>query len=311
MNQFDNAFKILITSFSETFAEWLLGSPPQNVQPLSVELPGAAVRSDLVFDVLQADGTPVLLHIELQGGGSHDPMRWRMLEYVTRLVRREFRDDAPGSLPQLQSVVIYIGAGVGAQDTGQYEVLGADRLPSLSWRYRPIRLWEMEAGELMALDEPPFLALIGQTQLREPEREVGEAITRIRQVEDEVQRGRLLAALSSLITNEEAMKMVEELLDPLDEYLLELPAQQRILRKGREEGRMEGREEGILEGLREAIEEVIVERFDPSVREYRQVSRQLEDLTSEQALQRVLIASIQAEDMVVFSSRLADELPAE
>ncbi len=221
----------------------------------------------------------------------------------------------PGSLPQLKSVVIYIGAGVGARDTGQYEVPGVDGLPSLSWRYRPIRLWEMEAEELLALEEPAFLALIGQTQLHEPEQEVEEAVARIQQIEDDVQRGRLLAALASLLTSEEAMQMAERLLDPLDEYLLKLPAQQRILRMGREEGREEGREqgreEGVLEGLREAIEEIIVQRFDPSAREYRQVSRRLKDLASEELLQRVLIAAVQAEDMAAFTSRLADELAAE
>lgn len=83
------------------------------------------------------------------------------------------------------------------------------------------------------MEEPAFLALIGQTQLRDPERVVPEAMTRIQQVEDNVQRGRLLTALVSLMSSEEAIKVVEKLLDPLDEYLLELPYQQRLLQMGR------------------------------------------------------------------------------
>lgn len=98
--------------------------------------------------------------------------------------------------------------------------------------------------------------------------------------------------------------MVEKLLDPLDEYLLELPAQQRILQRGREEGREEGR----LIGLREAIREAIAVHFNPPAQEYRQISRQLERVTTEEALQQLHIAAIQAEDVAAFTARLAEGL---
>jgi len=84
MAQIDSPFKMLISTFSEAFAEWLLGSPPQQVRPLNVELPASAMVSDLVFEVVQANGEIVLLHIELQGHGSRQPMPWRMLDYMTR-----------------------------------------------------------------------------------------------------------------------------------------------------------------------------------------------------------------------------------
>jgi flagellar biosynthesis/type III secretory pathway protein FliH len=330
----------------------VLGSRPRHVQPLNVELPAAPASGDLIFDVTQADGTPLLLHYELQGGGSHERMPWRMLNYDSRLVIREWGDRTPISLPQLLSVVFYLGVGRGATDTGEYVIIGPDGKPSLYWRYRPIRLWQMEAAELLTLDQPAFLALIGLTRVREPEREMREAVKRIQQeVEDEEQSGQLLAVLVSLLTDQEAIKVIEKVLDPLDQYLLELPAQQRILRmgreeglsegiikgreeglakglakgreegrqeglaKGREEGRQEGREEGQEEGklmgLRNAIQSIVVERFNPPARDYLQVSRQLEGLTSGEALQRLLIAGVEAEDMATFTAHLMEELAGE
>ncbi len=309
MADIDNPLKILITTFNEAFVGWLLGSPPRRVNPLNVELPASTTRSDLVFEVIQTDGQVVLLHIELQGRSSNEPMPWRMLDYLSRLAKRELGDRSPDSSVRLYSVVFYVGQGAGANDQGRYEILGPDGLPSLSWRYMPILLWRMEAEELIALGQPAFLALVGQTRLREPERILPQVVAEIRQVEDEAQRGRLLTLLVSLISDQEAQRMAEEMLSSLDEYMLQLPYQQRILQQGREEGLAKGKEEGILAGLREAILEAIILRFNPPASEYLQVSRQLEMLTDREALQRLLAAAIQSEDMATFVAHLTKELP--
>ena len=75
----DNPLKLLITSFADAFAQWLLGSRPRLVRPLNVDLPAAPRQSDLLFEVIQADGQVVLLHIELQGRRSDRPMPWRRI----------------------------------------------------------------------------------------------------------------------------------------------------------------------------------------------------------------------------------------
>jgi hypothetical protein len=59
-------------------------------------------------------------------------MPWRMLDYMPRLA-------SAYHLP-LESVVLYIGRGAGADDTGLYHVEGLDGTAVLSWRYRVIRL---------------------------------------------------------------------------------------------------------------------------------------------------------------------------
>ena len=343
MPPLDNPLKLLILAFSQAFAEWLLRGPVRLVRPLNVELPASTSRTDLLFEVVQADGQVVLLHIEQQGRRSQPPMPWRMLEYMTRLALRELGDQSPSQTVRLHSVVIYTGIGAGVNDPGQYELLGLDGRPCLSWRYEPVLLWQMEAETLLALGQPAFLPLVGQTRLVEPERVLPEVLTRIREVVDETERSRLLTALASLLNSEEALAMVEKMLDAADE-LLDTPYLRRIRQQAREEGLLEGvargkeegreaglaegheaglaegheaglaeglvegREVGLVEGLREAVLEAITVRFDPAASEYRRVSRQLTDLTSREQLQRLLAAAIQAEDMAAFVAQLAEEL---
>ena len=76
------------------------------------------------------------------------------------------------------------------------------------------------------------------------------------------------------------------------------------------EGREEGLEEGRLEGIRETILDTITIRFNPSAVEYRQVERQVRSLAQQEQLQQVLAAVIQAETMAVFTTRLAEIVPA-
>ena len=263
MPPLDAPLKILILAFSRAFAEWLLGRAVQQVHPLNVELPASTSRSDLLFEVIQANGQQVLLHIEQQGRRSHEPMPWRMLDYMSRLARRELGDQTPQDRVRLQSVVIYTGVGAGAADPGHYEVLDAGNKPSLSWRYKPLLLWQMEAEEVLKLDEPAFLLLVGQTRLAEPERVWPEVLNRIRRVLNEGERGRLLTALTSLMNSEEALVMVERMLDAAEESLLDTPYLRRIRRQGWEEGLLEGlvkgKEEGVAEGLVKGKEEGLTE----------------------------------------------------
>jgi hypothetical protein len=157
-------------------------------------------------------------------------MQWRMLEYMPRLARL-YRLD-------LESVVLYIGRGAGADDTGIYQVNGLDGTPVLAWRYRVLRLWQMQATDLIATRQVAPLALLGQTQIAQPEVILPAVVTRIRSVADDALRDHILAALVALLPDEEMIRMVDRLLEE-DEWLLELPMQQRILAEGRRQGEAE------------------------------------------------------------------------
>jgi predicted transposase YdaD len=235
------------------FAAWLLGTVVQTARPVQSELPGTTVAVDQVFQVTLANDRELLLHLEFQGRRSHEPMPWRMLEYMTRLANRHRLD--------LESVVLYLGRGAGADDTGLYQVNGLDGTPVLAWRYRVVRLWQMRAEDLMATGQVAPLALLGQTQIAQPEVLLPAVVTRIRRVADEALRGHILSALLALLPEEEMVSMVERLLEE-DEWLLELPYLRRIraesYAEGRREGEAEGRREGEAEGRHEGEAEVVL-----------------------------------------------------
>jgi hypothetical protein len=237
MAETDSLLKRLISTFILDFAGWLLGTAVQTARPLQSELPGSTVAVDQVFQVTLANNRALLLHFEFQGRRSHEPMQWRMLEYMPRLVRL-YRLD-------LESVVLYIGRGAGVDDTGLYQVNGLDGTPVLAWRYRVIRLWQMQAEELMAARQVAPLALLGQTQIAQPEVILPVVVTRMRNVADVTLRGHLLTAFLALLPDEEMISMVERLLEE-DEWLLELP----YLRRIRAEERRQGEVEVLLRQLR-------------------------------------------------------------
>ncbi len=188
-----------------------------------------------------ANDRELLLHLEFQGRRSHEPMPWRMLEYMPHLARL-YRLD-------LESVVMYVGRGAGVDDTGIYQVHGLDGTPVLAWRYRVIRLWQMQAETLMAARQIAPLALLGQTQIAQPEVILPAVVTRMRRVADATLRGHLLTAFLALLPDEEMISMVERLLEE-DEWLLELPYLRRIRAEGHAEGRREGEAEVLLRQLR-------------------------------------------------------------
>jgi len=230
MAETDSLLKRLVSTFLLDFASWLLGPAVQTARPLQSELPGTTVAVDQVFQVTLANGRELLLHLEFQGRRSHEPMQWRMLEYMQRLAHIHRLD--------LESVVMYIGRGAGADDTGLYQVNGFDGTPVLAWRYRVVRLWQMRAEDLIAARQVAPLALLGQTQLAQPEVILPAVVARMRRVADAALRDHLLAALVALLPEEEMIRMVDRLLEE-DEWLLELPFQQRILAEGRRQGETE------------------------------------------------------------------------
>jgi predicted transposase YdaD len=241
MAETDSLLKRLISTFILDFATWLLGTAVQTARPLQSELPGTTVAVDQVFQVTLANDRELLLHLEFQGRRSHGPMQRRMLEYMSRLAHIHRLD--------LESMVLYIGRGAGADDTGIYQVNGLDGTPVLTWHYRVIRLWQMPAEELIAAGRVAPLALLGQTQIGQPEVILPTVVTRLRNVADVALRGHLLTALLALLPEEEMVTMVERLLEQ-DEWLLELPYLRRIRAEGHAEGRREGEAEVLLRQLR-------------------------------------------------------------
>ena len=298
----DSPLKQLFSAFITDFAAWLLQADVRDAHPLNIELPAEMLAADQVFHVTLADERTLVLHIEFQGRTSHQPMEWRMLEYMTRLAYTHRLN--------LRSVAIYVGRGAGAGDTGHYQGNGPDGMSTLTWQYGVIRLWQMRAEELLAVGRPALLALVGQTQIETPETVLPEVVARMHSVPDTEMRGRLLAALTALIPEEEMIAMVERLIDR-EELLLDTPFLRRIRAEARAEGRAEGRAEARAEGAlatrRRSILDVLVVRFDPRASVYQQIERQLETITDEAQLTQLLATVIRVESVADFQAALGSE----
>jgi len=129
-------------------------------------------------------------------------------------------------------------------------------------------------------------------------------VATIRQRPDEGERIRLLAALTSLMRDEEVLKMVEKLVEAIErDLMLDTP----FLRRIREEGWTEGLDEGRTEGLaamRQSVLDVLAERFDPPATRYRRIEAQLETTTDLEQLRALLQVAIRATDVADFEQAL-------
>jgi predicted transposase YdaD len=227
-------------------------------------------------------------------------MEWRMMDYMTRLAYTYHLE--------VWSVVIYVGRGAGAEDTGRHQLNGPDGMPALLWHYRVIRLWQMDAEELLALGHPALLALVGQTRIVTPATILPDVVTRIQQLPDAELRRRALAAFVALLPDEEMVAMVERLIDHED-LLLDTPFLRRLREEARAEGQAQGLEEGMLVARRRSILDVLVVRFDPPGSVYRQLEQHLETITEESRLVDLLTMAIRAHSMAAFQAALEQTHP--
>jgi predicted transposase YdaD len=281
VNKKDHPLKQLVALFILDFAAWLLHTEVVHAEPRTVELlpSSEAIRADQVFLVTLADGRRVVLHIEFQSRSSHKPMHLRLLDYMVRLVL-----DYPGMA--MYHVVIYVGRGAGQGDDGVYEVLQPDGAATLSWRYQVVRLWEMDAEELVAMGRLALMPLVGQMRIREPERVVPQVVNQMKAVKDEEMKHHLFGALTALMDDVEVLNMIERMIED-DELLLDTPFIQRI----REEGREEGREENLRRNTLDAV----VVRLRPAEDVVQQIEAALARVDGEERLHDLFMLALQAE----------------
>jgi hypothetical protein len=289
MAKTDHPLKQLVTLGITDFAAWLLGVEVAAAAPQTSELPpaAAAIRPDQVFLITLVDGRTVLLHIEFQGRASHRPMPFRVLEYTTRLTET-YRD-----IP-IASVVFYVGHGAGRADPGSYQTLRPDGTIALAWQYQVIRLWELNADDLVATGRPALLALIGQTRIPDPARTLPAVIAALKAVPDREAQHRLVNTFVALVTDEELLVMIEKLIED-DELLIDTAFQQRV---------RQAREEGAVSALRHTIVDALRVRFAPPDAVLQQVAEALAALRDEAVLHTLFLAALQADSLAAFQAQL-------
>jgi predicted transposase YdaD len=202
-------------------------------------------------------------------------------------------------------VVFYVGQGAGRHDTGEHQLFAPDGSVRLAWRYQVIRLWEMEAEQLLALGRPALLALVGQTRIARPDVILPQVIETFKTVTDREQQYRLLSAFVALISDEEVLTMVEKLMED-EELLIDTPFLRR-LRKNYEEGLEKGREEGALQMLRRTILDTLQVRFSPPADQMEALTRALDQVGEEPPLRVLFRAALQAEHLAAFQTALEEQ----
>jgi len=158
----------------------------------------------------------------------------------------------------------------------------------------PIWLWQISGEEILRTGRPALFPLISLTRADDLPRILPEVVATLRQQVDEELRTRLFNGLLSLASDEEVLRMMENLLSN-EEYDFETPYLRRWrekgLTEGRAQGRAEGRAEGQLDGLKQAILTITASRFDPPFPKALVLEKYIEHISDETKLQ-ALIANL-------------------
>jgi len=309
MSATDHPLKQLVTAFIFDFARWLLQADILEVTSRNVELhpPSDPIMSDQIFVVKLADGRTVILHIEFQGKQTHRPMQLRLLDYMSRIILTY-----PDAM--LLSVVLYVGKGAGKDDSGEYRVVQPDGKSCLEWRYEVVRLWDIDAETLLAMDMPSLLPLVGQMRIQQPEVTFPQVVERLHAVEDDEERWRLMTAFVALIDDRKKLEMIETLVES-DELLLDTPFLQRIReqasKKALEEGIEKGIERGSILTLRKMTLDALVERFNPLSKVYLELQKRIATIDDEQTLHSLFIQMLHATSVEEFQQAVEQAVEAQ
>jgi len=162
----------------------------------------------------------------------------------------------------------------------------------------------MQATELLKLQRPGLLPLLGQTKIDNPAVVIPQVIDILTQLENEDLKRRLFTSLMALVENEEIATMLEKLIER-EELLMDTP----FLRRLRKEAHEEGRTQGALLMRRQDILDALILRFDPAASIYRELEKMLAAIESETELERLFAAAIRAANLADFQTALQPAAP--
>ncbi len=229
---YDNVCKFLAESFSNDFAQWLLGEPVSLSQLSPRELSLEPIRADALI-LLQS--AALVLHIEFQTEPQAE-IPFRMADYRLRVYRRY-----PNK--RMHQVVIYL-----KPTSSELVYQESFSIPGTRHEFQVIRLWEQPEEVFWQSPGLLPLAVLSQTESRrETLREVAQ---RIEQIEERRERSNVAASTAILAGLVLEKKVIERLLRQ------ELMRESVIYQEIRAEGKQEGEASLVLRLLRKRIGQV-------------------------------------------------------
>jgi hypothetical protein len=157
----------------------------------------------------------------------------------------------------------------------------------------------MKSEELVEMDKPTLLGLIGQTQITEPETLLPKVVKMVKTLPKVEMQKRLFTEMLLLIEDKEVLKMLERLIEN-ENLLLNTP----MMRRLRTQGFEEGLEKGGLNKSHADILKIVDVRFQPQSPLRQQFEQQLALIVNETMLDMLLMTAVQCQTIVEFQTLL-------
>jgi len=172
--------KFLAESFSDDFAQWLLGEPVSLSQLSPRELSLEPIRADALILLQSAE---LVLHIEFQTEPKAE-IPFRMLDYRLRVYRRYPKK-------RMHQVVIYL-----KPTSSELVYQESFDIPKTRHEFQVIRLWEQP--EELFWQSSGLLPLVVLSQTKDRRETLREVAQRIEQIEEHRQRSNVAASTAIL-----------------------------------------------------------------------------------------------------------------
>lgn len=239
MGDWDKSMKTLVASCPQAFADLILRQTGVQVREmLSTEFKGYDLEADGLFMAGMRDGEDILVLLEFQSSNDKE-MGERLLEYSFRAKSRYKKP--------VSACVIYLRQdGIVPEPPLVWEFRNGKR--NLIFDYTCIKLWEMEAEELLAFGQPVLLPLTLLTK-RGANRIIVEEM--FEQLLASRQHNLLPVSnlLASLALGEDDREWLNRRYKQMTDILKDAPAYRWMTDDAREEGLEQGLEQGIEQGL--------------------------------------------------------------
>jgi predicted transposase YdaD len=226
---------------------------------LSGEFQFVARATDSLLQVNSSDGRFLVL-TELQF--RYDKKMPERLAVYASLARHKYEQ------PVYVTVVYFMppAAGTAIADAFHQEFMGQVARQD----FQPILLWELEAEQVLAYNNPALLPFVPLMQGGDTEQMVRRCATRIRQEPQAAELETILALFAGYVLDTALIKQILRWeMAVVQESPIIRELREEWLAKGREEGREEGLEEGIELGERkatiEALRQILTIRFNVEV----------------------------------------------